>query len=171
SVGVYVLALVTLGINRFLLAALSAAQPRVVPRDQLLIANALTPTVGAVSTVLGAGLGFAIVLLILPGPSKDGTVQGAADALFGGASLLALRMTKDQLGPAGQTRLSRGWRQAWQDIRATAIELAQGARYMVERGTTGAALGVMALHRFLYGVNFIALILISRNLLADPQHA
>lgn len=171
SVGVYVLALVTLGINRFLLAALSAAQPRVVPRDQLLIANALTPTLGAVSAVVGAGLGFAIGLLLPPGPLKDGTVLTTAAALFGGASLLALRMSREQLGPAGPIRAARGWRQAWLDVRATAIELAEGARYLVQRGTPGAGLGVMALHRFLYGVNFIALILISRNLLADPQHA
>ena len=33
------------------------------------------------------------------------------------------------------------------------------------------ALGVMAIHRFLYGVNFIALILMSRNLLNDPADA
>lgn len=171
SVGVYVLALVTLGINRFLLAALSAAQPRVVPREQLLIANSLTPTLGAVSAVVGAGLGFGIGLLLPPGPIKDGTVLTAAAALFGGASLLALRMTKDQLGPAGRRRMARGWRQVWGDVRATAIDLVDGARYMVARGTPGAALAVMALHRFLYGVNFIALILISRNLLSDPLNA
>src|SRR5699024_2619724 len=77
-------------------------------------------------------------------------------------------------GPAGPGRASRhrpGIRQAWADVRATARELVAGARYLVARGTPGAALGIMALHRFLYGVNFIALILISRNLLVDPTDA
>ena len=53
---VYVLALVTLGVNRFLLSALSAGLPRVVAREQLLVANSLTPTLGAVSAVVGGGL-------------------------------------------------------------------------------------------------------------------
>jgi MFS family permease len=38
----------------------------------------------------------------------------------------------------------------------------------VRRGTPGRALGVMAVHRFLYGAVFIASLLISRNLLSDP---
>src|SRR5690554_6250864 len=46
-----------------------------------------------------------------------------------------------------------------------------GGRYLIARGTPGAGLGVMAGHRFLYGVNFIALILIARNLLVDPRDA
>ncbi|WP_374204967.1 MFS transporter, partial [Actinotalea sp. C106] len=71
---VYVLALVTLGVNRFLLAALSASLPRVVPREQLLIANALTPTLGAVSAVVGAGLGLLSGWLIPAGRGEDGVV-------------------------------------------------------------------------------------------------
>ncbi|MBN3585916.1 hypothetical protein JYB64_26345, partial [Algoriphagus aestuarii] len=43
--------------------------------------------------------------------------------------------------------------------------------YLVARRTPGAALGVMGVHRFLYGANFIALILMSRNLLNDPADA
>ncbi|UFU03023.1 MFS transporter [Ruania suaedae] len=167
SVAVYVLALVTLGVNRFLLAALSAALPRVVPREQLLIANTLSPTLGAVAAVLGAGVGFLLGLLVPDGPGKDGLVLTLAAVVFGLASLLALRLGKDQLGPDLGARL-RGAGQAWADIRATAADLVAGARYLVARRTPGAALGVMATHRFLYGVNFIALILISRNLLADP---
>ena len=46
--------------------------------------------------------------------------------------------------------------------------LAQGASYLVRRGTPGLALTVMSVHRFLYGINFIALILLSRNALTDP---
>src|SRR5699024_3260493 len=76
-----------------------------------------------------------------------------------------------QLGPDQRLVAGRGLRQAWADVRATDRELVAGARYLVARGTPGAALGIMALHRFLYGVNFIALILISRNLLVDPTDA
>ncbi len=174
---VYVLALVTLGINRFLLAALSAALPRVVPREQLLMANTLTPTLGAVSAVVGGALGFGIGLVVPAGAAKDGAVLVSAALLFGAASALALRLGRDQLGPEpmgssatpGTTPVAVA--QVWRDVRATAGDLVDGARYLIARRTPAAALGVMAVHRFLYGANFIALILMSRNLLSDPRDA
>src|SRR5690606_36478853 len=53
------------------------------------------------------------------------------------------------------------------EIAKVARGLADGARYLVARRTPGQALLAMAVHRFLYGVVFMASILISRNLL-DP---
>ena len=181
---VYVLALVTLAINRFLLSALSAGLPRVVPRDQLLMANTLTPTLGAAAAVVGGLLGFGIGWLVPTGPVKDGVVLAGAAVLFGAASTLALRLGRDQLGPerAGPGNAAAGGAarggaagdgaaQLWRDVRATASDLVLGARYLVARRTPAMALGVMAVHRFLYGANFIALILMSRNLLSDPADA
>src|SRR5690606_41490889 len=96
---VYVLALVTLGVSRFLLSALSAGLPRVVAREQLLVADSLTPTLGAVSAVVGGGLGFLIGMLSVPEAVEDGVVLVCAAALFGAASALALRLGREQLGP------------------------------------------------------------------------
>lgn len=172
SVGVYVLALVTLGVNRFLLAGLSAGLPRVVPRDQLLMANTLTPTLGGVSAVVGAALGFAIGALAPAGVLKDGLTLVVAAALFGSASALALRLGRDQLGPdLAAAEEGRTWRAVVGDLRATAADLVGGLRYLLARRTPGMALGVVGVHQFLYGLNFIALILMSRNLLNDPSQA
>lgn len=157
---IYVLALVTLGVNRFLLAALSAALPRVVPRDQLLMANTITPNLGAVAAVAGGALGLTISEVSAPT-----VVLVLAAGLFGTASALALRLGRDQLGPEHRSL------DLWADIRATVADLTDGARWLVRRATPALGLGVMAVHRFLYGVNFIALILISRNLLSDPADA
>ncbi len=168
---VYVLALVTLGVNRFLLAALSAGMPHVVPRDQLLVANSLTPTLGAVSAVVGAAVGFGLGLVVADGPALDAAALSAAAVFFAAAALLALRLGRDRLGPDRARTRSGGWSQVIQDMRATVAEMVDGARYLIARGTPGAGLGVMAGHRFLYGLNFIALILISRNLLVDPANA
>lgn len=162
---VYVLALVTLGVNRFLLAALSAGLPHVVPRPQLLMANTITPTLGAVSAVVGAGLGFGLSRVTPEGAVRDGVVLTVASLFFAGASALALRLGADQLGPERRS-LS-----LWRDITATLTDLIDGARWLVERRTPALGLGVMGVHRFLYGVNFIALILMSRNLLSDPADA
>jgi MFS family permease len=168
SVAVYVLTLVTLGVNRFLLAALSAGQPRVVPPAQLVVANSLTPTLGAVSAVVGAGTGLLIGQIVPAGGVHDGIVLGCAAALFAAASALALRLRADQLGPGEGERPASGLAA---DVRASAGELVLGARYLIARRTPAAALAMMGGSRFLYGVNFIALILISRNLLADPLDA
>ena len=162
---VYVLALVTLGVNRFLLSALSAGLPRVVPRDQLLMANTITPTLGAVAAVVGGVLGFAVGLLLPDGQARDGAVLVGAALLFASASALALRLRADELGPD-----EPGGR-LWTALRATVLDLVAGARHLVERRTPALALGVMGIHRFLYGANFIALILIARNLLSDPADA
>lgn len=159
------LALVTLGVNRFLLAALSAALPRVVPREQLLMANTITPTLGAVSAVVGAGLGFLLGRATPVGAVRDGVVLVVAGAFFAAASALALRLGRDQLGPTQRSL------HLWRDLAATARDLADGARWLVRRRTPALGLGVMGVHRFLYGVNFIALILMSRNLLSDPADA
>lgn len=168
---IYILALLTLGVNRFLLAALSAGLPRVVPREQLMMANSLSPTLGAVSAVVGAAVGFALGLLITEGPVKDGVVLTCAAVLFAAAAALALRLGRDRLGPDRAKLRVTTWSQVGREVRATAAEMVDGARYLIARRTPGIGLAVMAGHRFLYGVNFIALILISRNLLVDPTDA
>jgi MFS family permease len=163
---VYVLALVTLSVNRFLLAALSAGLPRVVPREQLLLANAITPTLGAAAAGVGAALGF-VGRFAPTGAARDAVVLVGAAVLFAAASALALRLRPDQLGPTH--RAAAG--ELWSKLREVGRGLGQGTRYLLRRRTPAMALGVMATHRFIYGVTFIAAILISRNLLADPLDA
>ncbi len=161
---VYVLALANLSVNRFLLSALSAGLPRVVDGQLLLTANSLTPTLGAGAAFLGGGVGLVLGLVLPPGRGKDATVLLCAALLFAAAALLATRMTRGLLGPetpADGDAMRR-------ELRNLARGLAQGARHLAARRTPARALGVMATHRFLYGVTFIASILISRNLLAGP---
>ena len=160
---IYVLGLAALSVNRFLLAGLSAGLPRVVQGDLLLTANALTPTLGAGAAFLGGGIGFVLGLAVPAGRIQDAAALTCACAVMGCASLLGLRMSRTLLGPlqpaVGSIR---------NELAAVASGLVDGARYLAARRTPGQALLVMALHRFLYGVVFIAAILMSRNLLAEP---
>ena len=55
----FALILVSLSVNRFLLAGLSAALPHVVGDDELITANALTPTAGTLAFLVGLALGTA----------------------------------------------------------------------------------------------------------------
>nr|WP_194309082.1 MFS transporter [Flaviflexus huanghaiensis] len=158
-----VLALSTLGINRFLLSALSAGLPHVVPRPQLIMANSIVPTIGAVATVVGAVLGFILNRLTPEGSVRDASALVAAALLLLAAVWAASRLGHRELGPDEPAEVPLG-----SQVMAVFEELWRGARYLAQRGTPGHALVVMAAHRFLYGVNFIALLLISRNLLSDP---
>ena len=161
---VYALALVNLSINRFLLAALSASLPRVVGGRLLLTANSLTPTLGATAAFAGAAAGVALGLVLKPGTHKDATVPAVAALVFALASALATRMGRDLLGPDTPADVEATGRA----LDALGHDLIDGARHLRRRGTPARALAVMATHRFVYGVVFIASILISRNLLADP---
>lgn len=164
---VYVLTLVTLSINRFLLSALSAGLPHVVPRDQLLMANAVSPTLGAAAAGVGGGVGLLLGRLAPAGPWHDGVVLLGAGALFGAASALATRLRRDQLGPEVVVAPA----EVWAKVVDVGRGLVHGAVYLVHERTPGLALGAMAAHRFLFGATFIASILISRNLLSDPADA
>jgi hypothetical protein len=148
---VVVLALAALSVNRFLLAGLSAGLPRVVDGPLLLTANSL-------------GIGFVLGLGIPDGPVHDAAALVCASLVFGVAAALALRLRPDQLGPEHPSHERLG-----AELAAVARGLADGARYLVRRRTPGQGLLVMAVHRFLYGVVFIASILISRNLLTSPE--
>ncbi len=164
---VYVLTLLTLSINRFLLSALSAGLPRVVPREQLLMANAITPTLGTVAAGVGAAAGLVVGLVLPPGTTHDVAVLVAAAFLFAAAAALALRLGPGQLGPEHRAAAA----ELWDRVREVGRGLGEGARYLVARRTPAWALGVMSVHRFVYGAVFIASILISRNLLSDPADA
>jgi MFS family permease len=60
GVGFALTALAALAVNRFYLAALSAALPSVVATERLVLANALSPTAGTVVTIIGAGIGLGL---------------------------------------------------------------------------------------------------------------
>jgi MFS family permease len=97
-----VFVLIAFGINRLILAGLSAGLPLVIESKSLISANALAVTGGSVLVVLGGGLGVAIRNLF-----DSLAVADQADAMLvliasGGyltASLLALRLGRKEIGP------------------------------------------------------------------------
>ncbi len=160
---VYVLALVTLGINRILLATLSAGLPKVVEsKERLLVANSLVPTLGGASTAIGALLGLFIRIFL---PTELGQQVGAlvvAVALYCAGAWVVTSLGRSELGPDNPVR-----EPFWRSLASAARELADGVRYLVRRGTPAAALTTMSLHRFVYGVQLLTIILAGRNLYAD----
>jgi len=166
---VQILGLAALSINRFLLAGLSAGLPNALHSDAgdgsdlLLTANSLVPTLGAGAAFLGGGIGF-LLTEIVPFPRwEDSLVLFTSALTMLLASLATTRITRNQLGPTvfPTTKLR-------DDIALVARDQLTGAKFLKARITPGQALLATAAHRFLYGIVFIAAILISRNILATP---
>jgi len=94
--------LIAFGINRLILAGLSAGLPLIIETKSLISANALAVTGGSVLVVIGGGLGVAIRNLF-----NHLAVADHADAIMvlfaaGGylmAALFTLRLNKSEIGP------------------------------------------------------------------------
>lgn len=167
GLAVYVLVLIALGVNRFLLSVLSAGLPQIIDRERLLVANSIVPTLGGAATAVGAVIGLVLRLAIPAGGAQDVASLVCAVVLYALAALVVLRLRPDELGPEERPE-DDGLGHA---LAATVGDLADAVRYLSRRGTPGLALATMALHRFVYGMQLITMILASRNLLVDPSDA
>ena len=158
----YVLALLALSVNRFLLAAMTAGIPQVVPASELLAANSVLPTLGTLAAALGGAVG-AVASFVAPGSSDTSVALAAlvgAGIAFGLSSWLSTLLHRTELGPVHPLARLDFARQ----VRELVAELADGVRHLARRRTPLHALGVMAAQRLLYGMMFVAAILMSRTI-------
>ena len=88
----YLSALSVTAVNRFVLAGLSAALPRVVDDERLVVANSLSPTAGTIAATAGGGLAFLVHLGTSQGPGADTAVVALAAVLYLCAGLSARRI-------------------------------------------------------------------------------
>ncbi|MFF8931136.1 MFS transporter [Streptomyces longwoodensis] len=153
----YVCALCVTAVNRFVLAGLSAALPRVVDADRLVLANSLSPTAGTLAATAGGGLAFLVRLVVA---DSDAAVVLLGAGLYLCSALASLRMAPDLLGPDRalvRPRLSTA-------LRGTASGLAAGVRHLTEprRRAAAWALGAMTLMRFCYGALTVMVLMLCR---------
>jgi MFS family permease len=163
----YAVVLACVSVNRFFLAGLGACLPHVVPRHELVMANAVSPTSGTLVAMAGGGLGYGLRLLVGAGDRADGAVLLLAAGAYLTSSLLARRMHPDLLGPEGvATRV--GWSGIGAALVGVARGLADGARHVRTRRRAFRALATIGVHRFAYGIATVASLLLCRNRLNDP---
>ncbi|MGW5681530.1 MFS transporter [Nonomuraea sp. NPDC003754] len=144
----YAAALGVLGVNRFFLAALGASLPHVVPREQLMMANAVTPTSGTVVTFVGAGFGIVLRWVFGAGPGGTALLLVTSGVVFGLSALIARTMHRSLLGPSYDPDRP----QAREALRNVVSGLVDGARHLIHHRAAAAAMGAMATHRFMYGM-------------------
>ncbi|MFJ9176906.1 MFS transporter [Streptomyces sp. NPDC102360] len=151
----YASALCVTAVNRFVLSGLSAALPRVVDADRLVMANSLSPTAGTLAATLGGGLAFGVRLIA---DDSDAAVVLIGALLYLCAALASLRMDAQLLGPDPelvQPRLGAA-------VTGTARDLAAGVRHLVSRPPAARALAAMTVMRFCYGALLVMVLMLCR---------
>ncbi|MCN9242045.1 MFS transporter [Streptomyces sp. RY43-2] len=161
----YVAALCVTAVNRFVLAGLSAALPRVVDAERLVMANSLSPTAGTLAASVGGGLAFVVRLVAT---DSDAPVVLLSAALYLGAALTALSLAPDLLGPdrgSPPLRLRTALAGTTRDLMAAIRHLAEPTRR-----EAAWALTAMTLMRFCYGALLVLVLMLCRYALSStPQ--
>jgi MFS family permease len=153
----YVSALCVTAVNRFVLSGLSAALPRVVDSERLVLANSLSPTAGTLAATTGGGLAFVVRLVFA---DSDAAVVLLGAGLYLCAALASLRMSQELLGP-DQESVRPGLSTA---LSGTANDLMAGVRHLASppRRRAARALAAMTLMRFCYGALLVMLLMLCR---------
>lgn len=161
GVGFIAVAFVIIGLNRFLLAGLSAATPHVVADRRLVTANALSGTLGSVC--FSVGLGAAVVLLnfmVSAGDDGYAALALAAPVGYAASAVLAWRsFTVTQLGPDRTETAGR----VSSALVAVARGMLDGLRHLGRRRGAAYAMAAQAGFRALVGFLTLAMLLLYRN--------
>ncbi|TLS40734.1 MFS transporter [Streptomyces montanus] len=160
----YASALCVTGVNRFVLAGLSAALPRVVDSERLVMANSVSPTAGTLAATAGGGLAFVVRIVV---SDSDAAVVLVGAALYLCAALASLRMAPELLGPDQelvQPRLKAA-------LAGTARDLRAGVRHLAEPARRAAAwaLAAMTLMRFCFGALTVMVLMLCRYAWSSGQ--
>jgi len=116
------LVLAAFGINRLILAGLSAGLPLIVTREELISANALAVTGGSIGVVIGGGIGIGVKKLFdAHGKSdlSDAKVILIAMACYLASALFTRRLSRGDIGPADHEVPAqiRGFRELQEGLR------------------------------------------------------
>lgn len=154
-------ALVTIGVNRFFLAGLSASLPHVAPTEHLVTGNSVSTTSGTI--IYAVGIGAAVALRGLVGAGNHGYAVVALCAIpfYLLSSLCARGFAVSQLGPDSMAHESAPPLRTV--LRGVLRGLGAGVTHLAERRTAGYALLAISAHRLFYGMTTIATLLLYRN--------
>ena len=152
------LVLVSLGVNRFVQAALSASLPHVVASDDLVPANALFPTLGTTAASIAAALGIATQKVFSNSDSVNAALVIAGALMAGAASLVASRISpRDVLGPFAIESQMR------EEFRNTIRGLVAGFKYMSSSSRVLLSMFAVAFQRCAFGALTVHALLLSRS--------
>ena len=162
-----VLVLIAFGINRLILAALSAGLPLLAKPEGLVATNALVVTGGSVWVVLGGGGGLLIRRFTDEGFSADhadGYLIITASAFYLVTALFAATMKKSELGPAPHEFARTTVADSFNEMRL-------GFKFLTEHGDAARGIFATAIHRGGITALTLTALLLERNTFHDPSES
>ena len=156
--------LIAFGINRLILAALSAGLPLLTDAESLITANAMAVTGGSVLVVVGGGIGVGIRALV-----NSLAIANHADALliliasvgYLCAAMLSTRLYRYEIGPLKHKLKTTSFSQGLRDMR-------EGFTFLADHSDAARGILATAVHRG--GLTALTLtgLLLERNTFNDP---
>jgi MFS family permease len=164
GVEITIFVLISFGVNRLILAGLSAGIPLMTDSKSLISANALAVTGGSVWVVLGGGVGLGIRQLLNGTESANHAdallVLIAAVGYFFTAFLSAL-LRRDEIGPLAHEIAEGGFAQGIQEMR-------DGFNFLKEHADAARGIAATAIHRGGLTALTLTALLLERNTFHDP---
>jgi hypothetical protein len=165
GVALTVVVLVAFGINRLILAALSAGLPLLIDAKSLITANAIAVTGGSVLVVIGGGIGVGVRALVdgaaLADHADSLLILMAAGGYFT-AALLSGRLHKYEIGPQEHEKAAASFKQGFTDMR-------EGIDFLRKNVDTGRGIIATAVHRGGLTALTLTALLLERNTFNDPS--
>ena len=159
--------LIAYGVNRLILAGLSAGLPLVAPRSSLIAANALAVTGGSVWVVLGGGMGLLIRRItdsFASADHADGYLVLAAAGGYLTAALFAAMMKKGEIGPAPHQIRNASLLEGF-------IEVREGFKFLAIHQDAARGIVATAIHRGGITALTLTAMLLERNTFHDPNNS
>ena len=165
GIEITIFVLIAFGVNRLILAGLSAGIPLMTNPQSLISANALAVTGGSVFVVIGGGLGLGIRQLVNSAESAN-----HADALLVFISaigylctaLLTAILKRDEIGPLAHEITEGGISQGFREMR-------DGFKFLTIHADAARGIAATAIHRGGLTALTLTALLLERNTFHEPS--
>jgi MFS family permease len=155
----YLAGLAVFSVNRFVLSALSAGLPHTCERTELVPANALSTTAGAVAGVLGGGAAIGVRALVGGDDAGYAALALAAALPYLVSATVVAGFARAHLGPDHSSRA------ATVSARDVLHGMLAGARHVLASRAATWVLSVMAVQRVCFGLLTLLTLLLHRGAL------
>jgi MFS family permease len=164
GVEITIFVLIAFGVNRLILAGLSAGIPLMTDSKSLISANALAVTGGSVWVVLGGGVGLGIRQLLNGTESAnhaDALLVLIATVGYFITAFLSALLKRDEIGPLAHEIAEGGFAQGIQEMR-------DGFNFLKEHADAARGIAATAIHRGGLTALTLTALLLERNTFHDP---
>jgi MFS family permease len=164
GIEITIFVLIAFGVNRLILAGLSAGIPLMTKPETLISANALAVTGGSVWVVLGGGVGLGIRRILDASAAADKTdalIVLTASLGYVCAALLAATLEKYEIGPRTHEIVKGSFTQGFREMR-------EGFQFLSVHRDAARGITAVALHRGGITALTLTALLLERNTFHDP---